>query len=122
MPDQMKPARPARALPQVAGAAPSMGFISDVNERAMAYWTRSLSALTQEMTQFIEARLQEDVGAWFGLANCRNLNDLVECQRRFAEKAAADYLDEYRKLSQIMLNLTSESFTAPQGAEKRAAE
>jgi len=122
MPDQMKPARSPRATPQVGGPALNAGFLTDVNERAVAYWARSLSALTQEMTQFVEARLQEDTGAWFGLASCRNLTDIVECQRRYAEKATADYLDEYRKLSQIVLNLTNESFTPARGSEGRAPD
>jgi len=49
-----------------------------------------MNALSQEIAQFTQNRLQEDMAAWSTLASCNSPEDAFECQRRFAQQATAD--------------------------------
>jgi phasin family protein len=78
------------------------------NQNALARWLHALFALSQEITQFTQARLQEDVAAWSTLAACRNPEEAMECQRRFAAKATEQYAEEIGKLSQMTMSMVGE--------------
>ena len=71
-----------------------------------------MSAFAEEMTHFVQTRWQNDMETWAKLTTCRNRNDAIECQQRYAEKAMADYLDEFGKLSGLAMGTASEAFSA----------
>jgi hypothetical protein len=78
-----------------------------------------VNALSQEIAQFTQMRLQEDMAAWSTLASCNSPEDAFECQRRLAEKATAGYVAEVAKLSQMMMSLASEGLE-PRQRDTRA--
>jgi len=117
MPDQTHPRKTA---PKAAGFMPAKGWDGNlasllaVNERAFRSWARGVSAFTEEMARFTEARLREDNAAWQVLAACRSPLDAFECQRRYAEKATEQYLAEAGKLSELAMTLANENLAALQ--------
>ena len=84
--------------------------MTEGNQQVVARWMRALLALTQEITQFTHNRLEEDAAAWSALSACRSPEEAMECQRRIAAKATAQYYDEIEKLSQMMMRAAGESF------------
>ena len=96
------------------GWAPNYGFLLEANQRAFARWLNGMNALSQEIAQFTQSRLQEDMAAWSTLAGCNNPEDALECQRRLAEKATAGYLAEVTKLSTMMVSLANEGLESRQ--------
>jgi len=101
MPDETKVVRPRPSKPREAeswnGALAS--------QQAVVRWTQAVFALTQEITEFTQHRLQEDMAAWFELAACRSGEQAMECQQRFASKAAQQYSDEITKLTRMVTSL-----------------
>lgn len=91
-----------------------------INQHAIECWARGGSALREEMTQFVHARMQEDMGTWARLTICRDPIEAFECQRHYAEKAATDYFDEAGKLSRLAMSIATESVSALQGEERAA--
>jgi hypothetical protein len=87
-------------------SAPGYGFLFEAP--VFTSWFRGVGILSGEMTRFIQDRLSEDMTAWSVLASCRTPEEAFECQRRFAEKATAQYAEEITKLSQLMLDLATE--------------
>ncbi len=92
------------------GSAPP--FFFNIDQQPFQSWARGMSALTEEMGQFMQARLREDIGAWSKLTACRDPSQLLETQRQYVEKSAADYLDEAGKLTRLALDMTNDSFSA----------
>ena len=86
----------------------------EANQRAFAHWFLGMNALSQEIAQFTQCRLQEDIAAWSTLASCNSPEDAFECQRRFAQKATAGYAAEVTKLSQMMMSLAREGMESHQ--------
>ena len=86
--------------------------VSGLSQHALEHWAHGVSALTDEVTHFVQARMQEDMSAWAKLANCRNPNEIFACQRHFTEKAASDYFDEAGKLSHLVVRIASEGFSS----------
>jgi hypothetical protein len=84
------------------------------NQQAAARWMRALLALSQEVAQFAQSRLQEDAAAWTALGACRSPEDAMEWQRRFAAKATEQYYDEISKLSQMVMRMAGEGFSSLQ--------
>jgi hypothetical protein len=85
---------PAKGTIPTSGWAPNYGFLVESNQRAFARWFQGMNALSQEIAQFTQSRLQEDMAAWSTLASCKSPADALECQQRFAEKATAGYVAE----------------------------
>ena len=108
MTNHAKRTQPAKATPPTNGGAPNYGFLLESNQRAFAHWLDGVNALSQEIAQFTQSRLQEDMAAWSTLASCSSPEAAFECQRRFAENATAGYVAEVTKLSQMMMSLASE--------------
>lgn len=107
------------ATPNMAlatGWDPSSLF--DANQQALKAWARAISTLTEEMGQFMQARLQEDLGIWGKLTTCKDVTQVFECQRQFVEKATADYVDEANKLSRLTMSMASEGLSASQSAAR----
>lgn len=95
-------------------------LLVDSNRQAFECWSRAVTALTQEIGQFVQARLQEDLNIWTKLTACKNVNDAFECQRQFLQKATTDYVDEANKLSRLTMTMASDGLAAMRG-EKIAA-
>jgi Phasin protein len=93
-----------------SGSAPDLLF--NINQHAFQCWARGISALTEQMGQFVQARLREDIGTWSKLTACRDAGQLLECQRQYMEQSATDYLDEVGKLSDLTLEIASDAFSA----------
>lgn len=104
-----------------SGEAFNYGFLFEANQRAFARWFQGMNALSREITQFTQNRLQEDMAAWSTLASCKSPEDAFECQRRFAEKATSQYSDEITKLSQLMASLAADGLASLQRSADAAA-
>jgi len=116
-----EPAQPAVWTEPEKAGAPSYNFLLEANQRALTRWFHGVSALSQEIAEFTQNRLQEDMAAWSTLASCTNPEDAFECQRRFAEKATAGCAAEIAKLSQMMMNLANEGLESHQHGADRAS-
>jgi hypothetical protein len=97
-------------------ASPFLDFSSwtDGGMQALGSWTQSSAAtmkdsfeLAHEMLTFSQARLQANIDAWQALATCRNPADFLECQKEFADKTTAQYLDETNKLTTRVIGIMS---------------
>lgn len=86
--------------------------IFEINQQAFQSWARGMSALTEHMGQFMQARWREDIGTWNKLTACRDPSQWLECQREYVEKSASDYLTESGKLACLALDLASDGFSA----------
>lgn len=93
----------------------------DINQRAMDCWTRGMSALTEEMTHFIGARLEADMNAWSRLTSSRDPNEMLACQREYFQKTAADYFDEAGKLQRLTLSIANDGWSALQSESNKVA-
>ena len=87
-------------------------MVFDINQQAFQCWARSLSTLTEHMSQFAQARLREDIDAWGKLTACRDPGQWLECQREYVEKSTSDYLSESSTLARLALDIASEGFSA----------
>lgn len=112
MPDGNKSKAPFKVGP-VTGFDPN--FFVGINQQAFDNWTRCMSGLTTEISRFLQARLQEDLGIWTKLASCKDLNEALECQNRFVQKAASDYFDEASTLSRLSMSMATEGLSAFRG-------
>jgi hypothetical protein len=118
MTNHAKPAQPANGTLPTSGWSPNYALLLEANQRAFARWLNGMNALSQEIAQFTQSRLQEDMAAWSTLASCSSPEAAFECQRRFAEKATAGYVAEVTKLSQMMMSLASDGLeTRQRGAD-----
>ena len=115
MADRNKSSAPSGTFP-AAGWNPS--FLIDANQQALKCWARAISTLTEELGQFAQARLQEDLGIWSKLTTCKDVSQVFECQRQFVQKATSDYIDEANKLSRLTMNIANEGLPAFQTAER----
>ena len=114
MANHVKQAQPEDRTAPNDGGASNYGFLLEVNQRAFTRWFLGMNALSQEIAQFTQSRLQEDMAAWSTLASCNSPEAAFECQGRFAEKATAGYVAEVTKLSQMMMSLASEGLESRQ--------
>lgn len=105
----VKAAHGQRPTAATTTSRPPPGFFRPSNGNPFGRWLKGMAEISQEFGQFMQLRLQEDTGAWVKLVNCRTLNEAFEFQRRFVEKAAAEYMVETDRLSQIMASLSSAS-------------
>jgi hypothetical protein len=106
--------QPERKTTEANVSAPDYGFLLEANQRAFAHWFHGMTVLSQEITQFTQGRLQEDIAAWSMLASCTNPADVLDCQRRFAQRATAVFTEEVAKLSQMMMSLAQEGLESQQ--------
>ena len=64
MANRAKETLPANGTIPTNGWAPTYGFLLEANGRAFARWFNGMNALSQEIAQFTQNRLQEDMAAW----------------------------------------------------------
>jgi hypothetical protein len=113
MPDDAKTARRREAPAQAHDWAATSASLLEGNQHAFARWLQGMFALSQEITQFTQGRLQEDMAAWSALATCRSPEEAMDCQRRFAARATEEYAYAAGKLSQMMVTIAAEGLTPP---------
>jgi hypothetical protein len=87
-------------------------FLLGMGQRAFESWSRGAGAFTSEIVNFAQSRLQEDMSAWSRLMECKQPADALECQRQFAQKMASDYAEEAGKLTRLMTQVATDSFSA----------
>ena len=93
-----------------------------LNERAFTSWVRGVSAFAEEIGRFTQIRLHEDTEVWQVLATCRNPMEAIECQKRYAEKAAGQYIEEANKLTQLVMDVANEGFLSLQKTASGAGQ
>jgi hypothetical protein len=113
MPDDPRPApTPAPSKPVADPRTPLYATLFEGNQHAFTRWLAGMFALSQEIAQFTQSRLQEDMAVWSTLATCSSPEQAVDCQRRFAAKMADQYSDEIAKLSRMMMSIAAEGLTS----------
>jgi len=100
-----------KTFPAMAGI-PNFGFLLEANQQYISHWFEGTLALSKDLGEFAQNRVHEDMVAWSALAGCKSVEEVAECQRRFAEKATAQYSEEFGKLSQRMIGLATEGLTS----------
>lgn len=93
---------------------------------AVEQWTQTnaeivsgTAEIAQEVVSFWQSRFQADVNAWKALLECRTPGDLFECQRKFVEKTATDYVEEANKLSSRLVQIVgNKAWQPPQHTAK----
>ena len=95
------------------------GQLLAANQHALEAWARAVSALTDEVSQFVQARLREDMSTWTKLAACKDPSQAFECNSQYFQKATTDYFGEAGKLSRLTMNVASDSFSAFRGESER---
>src|SRR5919204_1254726 len=79
------------------------------NRVALDRWTKvsdtmvkGMFAISQEMTQFAQARFKEAAKNCETLSHCHSPSEALGCQQRHAEAATAEYLEEANKLTVLI--------------------
>jgi Phasin protein len=82
------------------------GALLEGNQQAFNRWLQGMFGIFEEISRFTQTRIQEDMAAWTALTSCRTPEEAMECQRRFAAKAAEQFTDEMSRLSQLMMKMS----------------
>jgi len=114
-------AAPSVGRPKTENGTASYAGLVAPNGRAMNDWLKvsevvanGMFALSHEMLQFSQARFREDVEGRVALGHCKSPTEALHCQRQFAERTAAQFLDEATKLSGLMTQMANEGFRSVQ--------
>ncbi len=102
------------------GALPGFAFFINSYNEALLNWVQSsdrmlkkAAELSDDIINFSRTRLQTDLDTWQAVVSCRSANDLLECQRQFAEKAGSQCLDQVGKLASRMTTLIADAALSP---------
>jgi hypothetical protein len=87
------------------GLQQNYNHLLEANQRVLTRWFRGMAEISQEVVQFTQSRLQEEMAVWSSLAGCKKPEEVFQCQRQFAEKTASQYAEEIGKLSQMVMQL-----------------
>jgi hypothetical protein len=109
-----KHTQPIKGTTPTNGSVPSYDFLLGANQQFFARWLNGVNALSQEIAQFTQNRLQDDMAAWSTLAKCDSPADAFKCQQRFAQNATEGYMAEVAKLSEMMMSLMRVGSESPQ--------
>ncbi len=77
------------------------------NQRALGRWFQGAQALSEEISNSAKARVQLAIEGWSALAACRNAEDVMNCQWRFATKTLERGVGELKSLSELTLTPAS---------------
>jgi hypothetical protein len=94
------------------GLEPPFAAFLEGNQDTYMRWLDGMFEISQEIAQFTQNRLQEDMAAWAALAACHDPKDTVDCQRRITETVAEQYAKEFGKLSHMMMTIMGESLSS----------
>ena len=70
-------------------------------------WFECVGKVNHELFNFVNDRLRQDFEMPSRLAECHNPAELYETQAKFIEKMAEDYTGEARKISDIIVGVTT---------------
>jgi hypothetical protein len=107
--DKRKPGAPEPGAP--------FDTIFAFNRHAFEAWAHNMSKLSQEMAEFMQARLKEEGALWEKLASCRDAAELLQCQSEFAARTGTDYAEAAQKLSRLMLDFANASLKPTRAPE-----
>ncbi len=103
-----------KSTPAPSGMASQFGIWT--SGHALENWAQASASvingaieISQEIVKFSQDQVQAGMDAWKTGASCRNPNDVFEWQRQLAERTAARYLDEARKLTSRTMELISDA-------------
>ena len=125
------PATPARTKLADTADTARAGFalLENGSQKALDAWLQSNEAfvkgtldIAQQILSFGQARLDDDLSTLRNLMACHDLNELAECQKQFAEKAATQYMDQASKLTNKLTSLITNTTAAtrPEAARPSA--
>ena len=103
-------------LAALNGAA--MGAFTD----ACQAYVKGVFLFNEELTGFMNTRLQHDAELGRSLADCNDWNEVVKLQQSWVQEAAAEYQAESGKLAQIASKMASESWAPIQQRANAAVE
>jgi hypothetical protein len=92
------------------------------NHKFIEQWAQGITVVWREVSQFTQKRLHADTTAWTELVTTRDPQAMLDCQRRHAEQAAAEYSDLMTKLPRLLTNLATESWASIQKGQAPSAE
>jgi hypothetical protein len=103
----------------IDGWAGGWAPVLEANRVALERWTKvsdimvkGMSVISQEMTQFVQTRLKEDAKNCETLSHCHSPSEALDCHRRIAEAATAEYLEEANKLTVLMTKIANDGFAS----------
>src|SRR5215471_15391886 len=99
MPDDVMPTRRSTKQTHANDHGSAIEAAAAGSNHAFARWVEGMFALSREIAQFTQVRLQEDMAAWSTLATCRSPEQAMDCQHRFVAKMSDQYSAEIAKLS-----------------------
>ena len=97
-----------RQASQAGAWAATWPDIIDGNMRALTQWLKRTQAFSPEVSSCAQARMLLAMEAWSELLSCRNPEQIVEYQRRFAAKAMGRCAEELTAFSQLGTRTTSD--------------
>jgi len=114
----MKESATTPTRPKAAGVnglpLPNFSLLENGGQTALNAWVQSNEVfvkgtfdIAQQLLSFGQARLDDDLSTLRTMMACHDLTELAECQKQFAEKAAAQYMDQANKLTSKLTNLLS---------------
>lgn len=96
------------------GGNAEFGAWANGANHAVESWTKAggeimveVADLAQDVMKFSNGRVRAGLDAWKALTACGNPTELFEVQRRFSEKAVADYAEQTNKLCTRILGAVS---------------
>lgn len=104
----MKDTSSSKTKPQADGLAPFADFSPwfDTYKQAAESWSQTIGnyfksnmELGQELSSFVQSRLQADAEAMKDLFTCRNPTDFAKVQQAFLSKATDAYTNEAGKIA-----------------------
>ena len=97
-----------RQASQAGAWAATWSDLIDSNKRALTQWLEGTQAFSSAVSSCAQARMLLAMEAWSELLSCRNPEQVVEHQRRFAAKAMERCAEELTTFSQLATRTTSD--------------
>lgn len=96
----------------------TMNTLVKANEAAL----RGLVALSQEILEFGNARLRENLDRTQSLSKCRDLEEALNVQSGFFQSATEQYLKESANLMKLMTDISQEYWAPVEDRTKEVLE
>lgn len=85
-----------------------------------AWWLDQAGEWSNEALRFVNRRLGKDLEAASQLMKCEDSNEALALQARFANDLAADYLDEGKKMFELMAQAAAPQIGSDQRHTRRS--
>ncbi len=112
---------PFMGWPGARGWVEGWAPVLEANRVGLDRWTKvsgtmveAMFAISREMSEFAQARLRDEAKNCEALGRCRSPAEALDCQRRHAESATTEYLEEANKLTALMTRIANHGFTTLQ--------